>query len=263
MGTMLEAIDKGNCSLEHPVPLLFVHGAWHGAWCWDDHFLDLFAVKGYRAVAVNLPAHGGRPSDKRLHRHSIADYVDDVTAIANALPSSPVMIGHSMGGIVVQKYLESRQAPAGVLVASAPPTGALPFLRRWMKQRPARFALAVVTGKTTHLLNTPELVREKMLSAQTPESVVVACTERLQNESRRTSQGMVTRLPKPDRVSTPMLVLGAEHDGCFTQDEVHATARAYGTEAVIFPDMGHDMMLEPGWQSVAEHIDTWLVGQGL
>jgi hypothetical protein len=43
---MLEAIDKGRCTDAHPVPLLFVHGAWHGAWCWDEHFLDLFADKG-------------------------------------------------------------------------------------------------------------------------------------------------------------------------------------------------------------------------
>ncbi len=43
---MLEVIDKGSCSQAHPVPLLFVHGGWHGAWCWDDHFLDFFAGCG-------------------------------------------------------------------------------------------------------------------------------------------------------------------------------------------------------------------------
>jgi pimeloyl-ACP methyl ester carboxylesterase len=260
---MLEAIVKGNCSPEHPSPLLFVHGAWHAAWCWDEHFLDLFAEKGYRAIAVNLRAHGGRLSDKRLHRHSIADYVEDVVAIADGLPSPPIVIGHSMGGMIVQNYLQSHRAPAAVLVASAPPQGALPFLKRWMKQRPARFVVATVTGKTIYLLNTPELVRQKMLSSRTPEAVVVACAERLQNESRRTSQGMVTRLPRPGSVDTTILVLGAELDACFTPDEVRATARFYGTEAVIFPEMGHDMMLEPGWRSVAEHIDAWLVGQGL
>jgi hypothetical protein len=40
-------------------------------------------------------------------------------------------------------------------------------------------------------------------------------------------------------------------------------ARAYRTEAEFFPDMGHNMMLEPGWQAVAERIDSWLGGQGL
>ena len=48
---MLEVIDKGCVSESHPVPLLFIHGAWHAAWCWDEHFLSFFADKGYRAVA--------------------------------------------------------------------------------------------------------------------------------------------------------------------------------------------------------------------
>ncbi len=60
-----------------------------------------------------------------------------------------------------------------------------------------------------------------------------------------------------------MLVLGGSDDGCFTVEEAHATARAYGTEAEIFPDMGHNMMLEPGWQAVAGKIEGWLTGRGL
>jgi pimeloyl-ACP methyl ester carboxylesterase len=47
---MLEVIDKGSVSDVHPVPLLFVHGAWHAAWCWDEYFLDFFAENGYRWV---------------------------------------------------------------------------------------------------------------------------------------------------------------------------------------------------------------------
>jgi pimeloyl-ACP methyl ester carboxylesterase len=262
-GLMLEGIEKGHGTDAHPVPLLFVHGAWHGAWCWDEHFLDLFADKGYRALAVNLRAHGGRPSTKPLHKHSTADYLDDVVEVADGLPSPPVLIGHSMGGYVVQKYLESREAPAGVLVASAPTRGALPFLLRWIGQRPARIARSLFTGNSLALLNTPELCRDKMFSPHTPESDVIRYTALLQNESRRATPDMLFQLPKPDRVSAPMLVLGAEDDNCFTPREVHATARAYRTEARIFGGMGHDMMLEPGWETVAKYIDEWLVDRGL
>lgn len=51
---MLEVIDKGNGTDEHSAPLLFVHGAWHGSWCWDENFLDFFAARGYRAIAASL-----------------------------------------------------------------------------------------------------------------------------------------------------------------------------------------------------------------
>ena len=63
---MLEVIDKGSCSQAHTVPLLFVHGGWHGAWCWDDHFLEFFAGAGYRAVALSLRGHGNSSTAKPI-----------------------------------------------------------------------------------------------------------------------------------------------------------------------------------------------------
>ena len=93
---MLEVIDKGSGSNAHPVPLLFVHGANHAAWCWDEHFLDFFANKGYRALAVNLRGHGRSPASKPLRKCSVAGYVDDVASAADTLDTPPVIIGHSL-----------------------------------------------------------------------------------------------------------------------------------------------------------------------
>jgi hypothetical protein len=64
-------------------------------------------------------------------------------------------------------------------------------------------------------------------------------------------------------VTTPLLVLGAEEDGAHTAKEIRATARAYRAEAEFFPNMGHNMMLEPGWAAVAERIHNWLGTRGL
>ena len=119
---MLEVIDKGTCSESHPAPLLFVHGAWHAAWCWDENFLGFFAEKGYRTLALSLRNHGNSYK-KNPRTCSVADYVSDVASVANSLPAQPVVIGHSMGGLVVQKYLEKHSAPAGVLLASMPVGG--------------------------------------------------------------------------------------------------------------------------------------------
>jgi pimeloyl-ACP methyl ester carboxylesterase len=257
---MLEVIDKGACTDEHPVPLLFVHGAWHAAWCWDEYFLDFFADKGYRALAVSLRGHGGSPAPKHMRKCSIADLVDDVDSVARGLPTRPVVIGHSMGGFVVQKYLETYDAPAGVLVASIPPRGAGGFLLRGMKRHPWHTVRGVATQRSRHGYGTPKLAREYFYSPYTPEPDVVRHAARLDEEfAGKLTQDMVRRdLPKPDLVTAPLLVLGAEHDGCITQKEFHATARAYRTEAEIFPDMGHNMMLEPGWEAVADRIHTWL-----
>jgi pimeloyl-ACP methyl ester carboxylesterase len=261
---MPELIDKGSCSDTHPTPLLFVHGAWHAAWCWDEHFLDFFADNGYRALALSLRGHGASSALKPMRAISIADYVDDVATAAAGLPTPPVVIGHSMGGFVVQKYLEKHRAPAGVLLASIPSRGLFPFLLRWTKRQPWPMTRALLTGKSLQIFRSPEIVREKFFSERTPEAEVLRYAALLQEESQRIPfDASLLRLPRPKRVTTPLLILGADRDGCFTVKEVHATARAYGTRAEVFPDMGHNMMLEPGWAGVAERIRSWLTSQGI
>jgi pimeloyl-ACP methyl ester carboxylesterase len=74
---VLEVIDKGSSSESHPIPLLFVHGGCHAAWCWDEHFLNFFADKGFRAVALSWRGHGRSILAKSLRSCSVADYLDD------------------------------------------------------------------------------------------------------------------------------------------------------------------------------------------
>ena len=76
-------------------------------------------------------------------------------------------------------------------------------------------------------------------------------------------RGMMRNLPKLEHVMVPVLVLGDQRDGTVSIEELHSTARAYRTTAEVFPNMGHDMMLEPGWATVAERIHNWLTASGL
>lgn len=254
---MLEVIDKGSCSDVHPVPLLFVHGGWHGAWCWE-HFLDFFADAGYRAVALSLRGHGASPTAKPLHKVSIADYIDDVATVAGELSGAPILIGHSLGGFVIQRYLEDRTAPAAVLVGSVPPQGVLTLALRVWRRRPSMTMEAWSDRSLLKFLATPALAREYLFCADTPEAIVESCRQRAGAESVRAAMTdpMIRRV-RTQRVKTPILVLGAQYDGFVSTAEVRATARAYATEPEFFP-MGHNMMLEPGWADVAERIDGWL-----
>jgi pimeloyl-ACP methyl ester carboxylesterase len=258
---MLEVIDKRPDRDSDKAPLLFVHGAWHGAWCWDEHFLDFFAQKGYRSLAVSLRGHGKSPAPKRMQFCSMADLVDDVAAVANSLPERPVVIGHSMGGFVVQKYLESHDAPAAVLVAPVPRSGIAGFLLRRLRRHPWSTSRNLAMTKSLRsIAGTPALARESFFSESTPEADIVRYAGQLDEEyvGKHVLDMLLLNLPRPNLIATRLLVLGAELDGCFTQREVRATAGAYRTEAEIFPKIGHDMMLEPGWAAVAERIHEWL-----
>ena len=255
---MLEVIDKGSASDAHPVPLLFVHGGWHGAWCWDDHFLNFFADAGYRAVAVSLRGHCTSPTPTPIHRISIADYIDDVRSVADDLGGAPVLIGHSLGGYVIQRYLEDRAAPAAVLVGSLPPRGVLGAALRVWRRRPWMTVHSFNDPTLVKFLRTQALARTYLFCKDTPEDVVESCWHRAGPESIRAAmKDPMFRRVKTERVTAPILVLGAVHDGFVSVGAVRATARAYRTEPEFFA-MGHNMMLEPGWADVAERIRAWL-----
>jgi pimeloyl-ACP methyl ester carboxylesterase len=262
---VLEVIEKGSVSESHPFPLLFVHGAWHAAWCWDEHFLNFFADRGYHAVALSVRGHGSSPAPKSLLRCSVADYVDDVAEVAARLPNQPALIGHSMGGFVVQKYLEDHTAAGAVLMNSVPPTGVLPATLRIARRHPIPFIKVNTTLKLAHLVTTPELARALFFSGSTPDELVNAYQSRLQDESYRAFLDMLLLdLINTGRAgSVPILVMGAGDDTVISERQVRRTATAYGVEAEVFSDFGHDMMLEPGWQAVAERIDGWLATQRL
>jgi pimeloyl-ACP methyl ester carboxylesterase len=255
----LEVITRQPVTTPRHTPLLFIHGAWHGAWCWTEHFLDYFAARGYTSHALSLRGHGTSPGRDRLRWTSLSDYVADVAQVASQMPVPPVVIGHSMGGAIVQKYLEVHKAPAAVLLASAPPAGIMASCLRIARRQPGPVIKVFLRLSMYPMVSTPELAREACFSSAISDDELTRFFNRLQDESFRAFLDMImVNLPKPERIKAPVLVLGGASDTIFTTSEIEATAKAYHTRAVIFPEMAHDMMLETGWQSVADRIIDWL-----
>jgi pimeloyl-ACP methyl ester carboxylesterase len=255
----LEIISKRPAESQHPTSLLFIHGMMHGAWCWDAHFLDYFAQHGFAAHAVNLRGHGNSEGRDNLRWTRIADYVDDVVDAVRQLPSPPVLIGHSMGGFVIQKYLEDRDAPGAVLLSSPPPVGLVRTAVRIARRRPFAFAKTNLTLSLRPVIATPQLAREAFFSADLPDEELRAYWQLMQEESYRAFLDMVALdLPKPRKARTPLLILGAARDNMLKPSEIEATARAYHTQSEIIPDVAHNSMLEARWQTVAERILVWL-----
>ena len=255
----LELISKYPVERRHPTPLLFIHGTLHTAACWDAHFLDYFAQHGFASHAVNLRGHGKSEGREELRWTRIADFVEDVANAVRQLPSSPVLIGHSMGGFIIQKYLENHDAPGAVLLSSPSPAGLLPTAIRSARRQPWAFAKVNLTLSLLPLIATPQLVGEAFFSSDLPEEQLVEYWKQTQDDSFRAFLDMVALdLPKPAKVKTPVLVLGVARDNMIAPREIEATARAYNTQAVIIPDVAHNSMLEQRWQSVAERILDWL-----
>jgi pimeloyl-ACP methyl ester carboxylesterase len=104
---------------------VLVHGACHGAWCWDE-VAERLRRAGHRVVAPDLPGHGRRAAEAR--RASAAAYGQAVAeAMAREGVSRGIVVGHSMGGIVIPKAAElcpGRVAHLVFLAAVVVPDGA-------------------------------------------------------------------------------------------------------------------------------------------
>jgi non-heme chloroperoxidase len=241
-----------------PTPLLFVHGAYAGAWCWDEHFLPDFARAGYASYAVSLRGHGRSGRREHLDSYGITDYVDDVAAVVGELPAPPVLIGHSMGGMVVQKYLERAAVPAAVLMCSVPPQGLwAPALGLAMKNPGLLGDLNRLLGGGRVPLDT---LRHALFAQPIAPETLHRYFLKMQPESHRAIWDM-TLFNLPSLAAArpvPMLILGAEHDHLMPASLVRMTGRSYGLEAEIFPGMGHGLMLERDWQQVARRVRAWL-----
>jgi pimeloyl-ACP methyl ester carboxylesterase len=260
----LEIISRVPQGDFHTTPILFIHGAWHGAWCWDEHFLPYFAERGYASHAVSLRGHGQSESPSHFKWMRIEDYVEDVAQTVKQLSDPPVMIGHSMGGLVVQKYLETHALPGGVLLAPVPVKGVFRTALRIAGRHPLAFLKANLCWSLYPIIGTQELAREAFFSESLPPKKCDDYFQLMQDESYLAFLDMLLfNLPRPEKISTKLLILGAGQDTIFHANEIEATAAVYGQQPIYFEDMAHDMMLEPGWRAVAERIIDWFNEQGI
>lgn len=244
-------------------PLLFIHGAYAGAWCWEEHFLPYFSAQGYHCHAVSVRGHGRSEGGERLHGFSLNDYVQDVTRTMDSLPKTPVLIGHSMGGMIIQKLLERMSLPAAVLMASVPPYGLGQSSINLLLGDPLLVNQLSMMQWMGPAMADVRIAKRAILSDDFPDERLLSFANYFQPESLRAIWDMhLGNLPRLWRIHpTPLLVLGAENDALFRPAEVRRTADTYGEEAEIFPNMAHAMMLERGWEQVAARIADWLGGQ--
>jgi pimeloyl-ACP methyl ester carboxylesterase len=239
-------------------PLLFVHGAFAGGWMWTETFMPFLAKAGYPCHALSLRGHGGSGGKEHINSHSVADYVDDVKAAIDWLGVPPVLVDHSMGGFIVQKYLEHREVPAVALLCSVPPQGLIAAQFHLMLQKPQLFLEInrIMDGEYTDT----GTLREALFAGEVDETMLAAWLSRMQPESHRALWDMsMFNLPSTYAMHRPpMLILGAEHDVLVPAFLVQTTAHTYGQPCHIFRNMGHAITHEKEWPLVAATVRAWL-----
>ena len=226
--------------------------------------MPYFAGQGYDIHAVSLRGHGESEGREKLRWHSIADYADDVHWAVEQIGTPPIIIGHSMGGFITQKYLETNQAPAAALLTPVPYYGLWGVTLNLLRRHPWMVIKAIATLSLYPVVETPELAREGLFSRDFPPDTLDKYYKQLQDESFRAYlDELGLNLVRPNRVKTPILVIGAEDDTVVPLKSIYKTAHAYQSEPIVIPNMAHAAMLESNWQIAADHILKWLQEKGL
>jgi pimeloyl-ACP methyl ester carboxylesterase len=234
-------------------PLLFVHGAWHGAWCWE-RFVPWFAARGWECHAVDLRGHGRSPNPRSLRRTRIRDYVTDLGIAVDSLDRPPIVIAHSMGALVTQRFLEERELPGAVLIAPVPLGGVTGATLRTVRRHPLKFLKANLLLDLKPLIEDRDIAKELFLPDDIDPIEAEAVWRRLQSESYLAYLDMLLFVrARPPLVSSPVAIVAATDDRLFTLSEQRRTARAYGVDPIVITG-AHDLMLGPRWEAAAAAV---------
>lgn len=232
-----------------------IHGAWHGAWCWEDNFLPYFADRGYDVLAPSLRGHGASGGYERIRSWRIRDYAADVERAIAGVEGPIYLVGHSMGGFVAQHLLAKRRFAGAVLLDAVPPGGVVPLAAKLFRHYPLTLLRANLTMSLYPLVADRARARRMFFADDVPADRVAAAHAKLGEESFFAFIDMLgLDLPKPPLAGTPVLVAGGEHDWLFPKRGLCAIAARYGADCTVFAGRGHNPMQEPGWQAAADRV---------
>lgn len=253
VGDLTVAVERPATPGSRP-PVLLIHGMFGGAWYWEDYQAFL-ARHGYESHAMNLRGHHGSRTVPDIGKVPLGAYVADALEIARSL-SGPIVIGHSMGGLVAQKLAEAGACRAIVLLAAAPPrwipVASWELLRRQLKYLPelVLFKPLVPVRKDADALmfnRTPLADRDRFFSRLVPESG---------RAGFELSVGTVSVAAA--RVSAPMLVVTGRDDRFVVPRVARALARKYRAPLLEYDSFAHHIMTEPGWEMPAGEVVQWM-----
>lgn len=259
----IERIVYTPSNRKYETPILMQHGMWHAAWCWEP-WQKLFASWGWESHAYSLPGHG-RSLRRRTVRWCTLGYYDRfLDAEVKRLPWPPVLMGHSMGGALVQRHLKRNDdLPAAVLVASWPSRSTLPPTIRVLKRHPWNALRAFATLSEAPAVRTPRLVRDLFIS----EGALISPEELLARLGPESLLIVFQHMPPfwrpPVRLKTPLLWLGGTRDNLNDESFHRSSAADYGADYIAVEGANHHLMWEKSSPQTAEAIHHWLAALSL
>lgn len=260
-------------------PVVFIHGLWVHADSWQN-WVKLFRDAGYDPSAPSWPGDSADAEQTRAHPEGLAGYgateiTEHYAAMIRQLPVKPIVVGHSFGGVIVQKLLAQGDAAAGIAIDPGQIKGvkALP-IAQLRSGFPAlhnpenRHRAVALTADEFHYgfgnalsrAESDELYQRWII----PGPGQVAFEVGFANFTPHSPVEVDTR--KSDRGPLLFIAGGADHSApkAVVEGAYHRYAHSQAvTDFHEFPDRGHSIVFDHGWREIADYSLNWLAQQGL
>jgi alpha-beta hydrolase superfamily lysophospholipase len=260
-------------------PVVFIHGLWVHASSWQP-WIDRFEHEGYTAVAPLWPGEHNTVAESREHADDAADKsIDDVVnhfqSIADSFEVQPILIGHSFGGLVVEKLLGQGYGAAGVAIDPAQIKGVLPLPLNQLRSsfpvlgNPANLHKAVSLTEDQWRFGFGNALSEEESSALWNQWNIPSPARPLfQAATANFSLHSEAKVATDNDDRAPLLLIAGGEDHTVPETLVDATLRQYRdsnavTELITFKDRGHSLTIDHGWHQLATEILVWLRQQNI
>lgn len=242
--------------------IVMVHGAFCGGWAFET-FRAPFEAAGHTVVAPDLRGHGPQEPAERVVNVSMTDYAADVAALCAALPEPPVLLGHSMGGLVAQMAARRARPRALVLLAPSAPWG---VAGSSFEEAATAFGVQMLGPFSGGAVDPDISLMNRYSLSRMPKGEKRPILSRLRPESARALREtlnwwldpFMTTSVGPGGLGVPALAIAGEHDLVHPPATVRLTAARVGASFRQMPGMSHWVVGEPGHEAVAEAVLRWL-----
>jgi pimeloyl-ACP methyl ester carboxylesterase len=262
-----------------PTPVLFIHGLWLHASSWEP-WLHLFRDAGYDPQAPGWPGDGETVEASRANAEAIADHgIDDVVAhfaeIIDGLPSAPILVGHSFGGMIAQKLLGQDRALAAIAIDAAQIKGVLPVPLSALKatlpvfRNPANRHRAVSLTPGQFRFAFANAVSEKESDELFEHWTIPAPGKPLfEAAAANFDPHSPAKVATGNQNRGPLLLVSGGKDHTVPESVTRSTLKQYRhsdavTDFLEFEDRSHSLTIDSGWREVAEACLAWLRKQDL
>lgn len=250
-------------------PVLMIHGAFCGPWSLDG-LKEKFEGAGYKVTAPALRFHDISPAPAALGATGLADYAADLEEDIAALKTAPILVGHSMGGLLAQMLAARVKVSALILLAPSAPWGVPPTTlfeigaAQSMHLQPGYWNQVLEPSRDVALAHSldklPKHLRDAVYDRFVPESG--RATFEIMNWALDMNHASAV---EADAVTAPLLFLTGGEDRINPPSTVARIAALYGDRATaeVLPGMGHWLIGEPGWEKLVTRILLWLAEKKL